>query len=148
MSEYRPPLQPADGPPASPPKQEPSEYSVEFLVETPEGFHVLMRGEHLTPRDFPVWTRQASKALHDQGFKPVRRDLVVELPANAPSAGSSGGAVAEWIKGENGMPPRCSIHGAGEFKEGTYRQDHAKAGQSYAFWACKTRSCRPKGSPV
>lgn len=145
MSEAKPPLQPAETT-VSAPRQEPAHYSAEFLVETAEGFHVLLRGEYLTPKDFPVWTRNASKKLAEQGFKPVRRDVVIEMPS-APAAASSA-AEATWVKGENGAPPRCSVHGVGEYKEGTYKADHAKAGQAYAFWACKTRGCRPKGNPV
>lgn len=139
MSEAKPPLQPAEAA-APPPPQQPSEYMVEFLVETAEGFHVLIQGQHLTPKDFPVWTRNASKALADQGFKPVRRDLVIDIPAPA-AAGGSGGA-AEWIKGENGAPPRCSVHGPAKWVEGT------NARGKYAFWGCQTRGCKPTGSPT
>lgn len=123
-----------------PPKQVPLNYRAEFLIETAEGFHVAVTGEALTPRDVFVWVRNASKQLADQGFKPVRRDLVIDLPA--PVAASAPGAVqvageATLIKTGDG-PPRCSLHGPMKWIEGD------KDGRHYAFWGCSVRGCKPK----
>lgn len=140
---------PMDTPPIA--KAAPQSYSVEFLFRTEEGFDVLMRGNELSPRDAMLWARAASKQLAEQGFKPVRRDLVVNVAAAAaaPAAAAGAGAAAgeaQWIKGEGGAPPKCSKHGAGKWVEGTYKEGHQKAGQHFAFWSCTDRNCRPKGS--
>lgn len=130
----------------------PLSYSAEFLFETAEGFHVLMRGNELTPRDAMTWAKSASKELAAQGFKPVRRDVSVTMAAPAaaapgqPAAAASAGSGPQWIKGEGGAPPKCSIHGAGKWVEGEYKAGHQKAGQHFAFWSCTDRNCRPKGS--
>lgn len=141
-----PPL--ADAPKDLPdsPHATPLNYRAEFLIETAEGFHVLIAGEQLTPRDAFVWIKNASAELAKQGFKPVRRDITIEMPtpvaAVQTSAGQPAGATGEatWIKGEGGAPPRCSLHGAAVWREGNNDNGH------YAFWSCKTRGCRPKGS--
>lgn len=126
----------------------PLNYRAEFLVETAEGFHVLLAGEQLTPRDAMVWMKSASAELAKQGFKPVRRDLQLNVQ-QAPAATGQGTATrnageAVEIPAEDGKPPRCSLHGAMEFKEGTIAQGKPRAGEAYAFWACKVRGCRPK----
>lgn len=87
------------------------------------------------------------KALLDKGFRVLPAPSApASAPSGSPAAGASGEAT--WIKGEGGAPPRCSIHGAGKYVEGVYKADHAKAGQSYAFWSCNNRQCKPKGAPV
>lgn len=144
------PLQPAPTDVEAPKAAAPLTYSAEFLFETAEGFHVLMRGNELTPRDAMVWAKAASKQLAEQGFKPVRRDVHVTTttaaaaaPGAAAAAGGSGEAT--WIKGEGGRPPKCSLHGAGVWKEGKIAAGKPRAGEEYAFWACSNRQCRPKG---
>ncbi len=89
----------AEGPP---PEPKPEAYSVEFLIETPDGFHVLFRGEGLSGKDMLPWMLQTSKGLAAKGFKPVRRDMAVDVKVDAPEppaqlarAGRSGRAGQE-----------------------------------------------------
>lgn len=139
----------AEGPP---PVAAPLNYRAEFLVETAEGYHVLITGEQLTPQDCMVWLKRTSQQLKGQGFLPVRRDLVVNLPAPVASpaasggGGSSGGA-AYAIAGEGGRPPKCSEHGPMKFVEGVYKPDHQRAGQKFEFWGCTNRQCRVRANP-
>lgn len=149
----QPPMQQAPQNVEPPKPAAPLNYRAEFLVETAEGFHVLIAGEELTPRDVMLWAKAASKELQTQGFKPVRRDVVINMPAPVAAAAAgpaaAAGGEATWIHGENGAPPKCSIHGLGKYLEGTYKADHpTKAGQRYAFWGCSVRGCRPKGNPT
>lgn len=135
---------PTDVQPPAPVK--PAIYDCELLFETPEGFHVMLKGRDLSPRDSMVWAKQASAQLAAQGFKPVRRDVVINMPSG-PAAAAPGPWLpvgeAVWIKGEGGRPPKCSIHGPGAWKEGV-----SKTQKPYAFWACSNRQCRPKGEAV
>jgi len=130
------------------PNSAPLNYRAEFLIETQEGFHVLFAGEQLTPRDAMVWIRNASSELAKQGFKPVRRDVQVQLAAapragNSQPAGSSGDEAAEVVgNGSDGRPPACSLHGAMVWREGTIAEGKPRAGQHYAFWGCKERNCK------
>lgn len=150
----RPPLgdAPQDLPP--PPEAKPSVYRAEFLIETAEGYHVLVVGEQLTPRDVFVWVKNASTALAQQGFKPVRRDSSVAVTV----AGGSGGQAAQGQGGAGdataiaptqiGDIPKCSIHGDMKHVTGVYKADHARAGQSYAFWGCSNRACKVTWRPA
>jgi len=126
------------------PNSAPLNYRAEFLIETQEGFHVLFAGEQLTPRDAMVWIRNASSELAKQGFKPVRRDVQVQLaaPPGQAAAGSSGEAAEVIGDGSNGRPPACSLHGPMVWREGTVAEGKPRAGQPYAFWGCKERNCR------
>lgn len=143
-----PPL--TDAPPAEgpPPEAKPSVYRAEFLIETPEGYHVMLVGEQLRPRDVLIWIQTTSQELAKHGLKPVRRDTVVNVAAPVAPAAAAAAASGEavWIK-EAGKPPRCSLHGTGKWLEGTTRTG-ANAGKPYAFWACQTRDCKPKGEPA
>lgn len=151
------PLTPAAADLQRPPEPAPTEYSVDFLVETADGFHALIRGEHLRPSDMMAWLKRTSSALVGAGFKPVSRALAVDVDVEAPGPGSPAAppaGEATWIKGENGAPPRCSVHGLGKYVEGAHKPTNAdgtpnpKAGQRYAFWGCNTRGCRPRGEPA
>lgn len=73
---------PTDVEPPHEPK--PETYSVEFLVETPEGFHALFRGEGLAGKEMLPWMLATSKGLAAKGFKPVRRDMAVDVKVDAP----------------------------------------------------------------
>jgi len=123
----------------------PSTYSAEFLIETSEGYHVLIRGENLSPRDVMVWTKNASAELARQGFKRVRRDFS-HVSEKSPAEGLRAAPPAGWdelgpaykIPGEGDAPPRCSKHGPMKWVEGD------KDGRHYAFWGCSERGCRPK----
>lgn len=81
----------------APPEPKPESYTVEFLVETPEGFHALFRGEGLTGKEMLPWMLATSKGLKAKGFLPVRRDMAVDIkvdapaPAEAPVARGRGG---------------------------------------------------------
>ena len=129
----------------TPPKPAaPSAYDIEFIFETAEGFHVLWRGTGLTPANALNWTKAASAQLAAQGFKPVRRDIAMPPQAAHTAGAAPAQGEAVWIKGEGGRPPKCSLHGPGKWMEGVSRQTQ----KEYAFWACQTRGCRPKGEPV
>ncbi len=69
-----------------PPEPKPESYTVEFLVETPEGFHALFRGEGLTGKEMLPWMLATSKGLAAKGFKAVRRDMVVDVDVTNPIA--------------------------------------------------------------
>lgn len=141
------PLAPAPEDIEPPKPAAPAAYDFDTILETAEGFHWLFRGTGLTPRDAMQWMKTASAELARQGFKPVRRDLVIPAAPAAPVATGSPSGEAVWIKGEDGKPPRCSLHGPGKWLEGTTKSG-ARAGQHYEFWACQTRDCKPKGEAV
>lgn len=86
------------------------------------------------------------KALIAANLKPI--SPVTASPAAtpqqqvaAPPASQSGQGPVR-IEGENGKPPRCSVHGAMKWLEGTTKQG-PKTGEHYEFWACTQRDCRP-----
>lgn len=97
-----------------PPEPKPETYSVEFLVETPEGFHALFRGEGLAGRDMLPWMLQTSKGLKAKGFLPVRRDMAVDVkveapePAQAPAPGPRGRGGGNRQQ-QGGRPARANI---------------------------------------
>jgi hypothetical protein len=68
-----------------PPEPKPESYTVEFLVETPEGFHALFRGEGLAGKEMLPWMLATSKGLAAKGFLPVRRDMAVDVKVEAPA---------------------------------------------------------------
>jgi hypothetical protein len=132
------------------PEPRPAHYSVEFLIETEEGYHVLFRGEELAPADMFAWLKRTSKTLAAQGFKAVRRDMAVDVDVGSPSGATAASGEATWVKGEG--PPECSIHGPAKWVAGTYKAGTPRAGQKYAFWACSANTtnnpCKPKGEPA
>lgn len=69
----------------TPPEPKPESYTVEFLVETPEGFHCLFRGEGLAGKEMLPWMLATSKGLAAKGFLPVRRDMAVDVKVEAPA---------------------------------------------------------------
>lgn len=84
------------------------------------------------------------KALIQYGLKPAPQPSPVAAQANPPSQQQAGGAAtgagAVEIPGENGGPPRCSVHGAMKWFEGN---------QGRAWWSCSGKGpdgkyCRPK----
>lgn len=86
------------------------------------------------------------KELIAQGLKPISPvtaspAATPQQQAAAPPASQSGQGPVR-IEGENGKPPRCSIHGAMKWLEGTAKQG-PKTGEHYEFWACTQRDCRP-----
>ena len=104
-------------------------------------------------QDLATQLKTFESQLKKAGFKPVERaPAVVAAPAAAaPDAPSSDGP--QWIKGVNGGPPRCSLHGPAKWVEGDQKPTNKdgtpnpKAGQHFAFWGCSVNGCRPKGSP-
>jgi hypothetical protein len=74
-----------------PPEPKPESYTVEFLVETPEGFHTLFRGEGLTGKEMLPWMLATSKGLKAKGFLPVRRDMAVDVKVDAPQPAEAPG---------------------------------------------------------
>lgn len=61
-------------------------YRAEFLIETANGFHVLIAGEGLIPRDLMAFLKTTDENLHKGGFKPVRRDTAINVEVTAPAA--------------------------------------------------------------
>ena len=140
-----PPLAEAPQDVAPPSEPRPVYYSVEFLVEI-DGYHVMIRGEQLTPADMLAWTQRTALALKERGVLPVRRDTTVNVQVAAPAAANApaGGSGEATVIGDgsDGKPPRCSVHGPMRWIEGTFKAGHTRAGQRFEFWGCSERSCK------
>lgn len=149
-TEEQPPPQGELGPaptdvPQTPPA-EPPYYSADVLVDV-DGYHVMIRGEHLTPKDLGPFLKRLVGGLKSQGFAPVSRALDVDVttPAAAAAAAngaSGGGGEAVWIDDPNGGPPTCSVHR----KPAKWVPPGEKDGRKWpGFWACDaSRECKPK----
>jgi hypothetical protein len=146
------PLQPADQTPATPAEERALAFAIKIYALSPEGFVVeITSAEQTRPA---VFISQMCDGLGRLHFMPVdpfaapNIDVDVAGPAAAAgAAAAASGGEATWIKGEGGAPPKCSLHGAAKWVEGTYKPDHQRAGQHFEFWGCKVNGCRPKGDP-
>lgn len=83
------------------------------------------------------------KALKAKGLKPTgpataSHAAAPQQQAQPQQQDNSGQGPIE-IAGVNGGPPRCSLHGAMKWLEGTSKS----TGKEFAFYACSQRDCRP-----
>lgn len=142
------PLQTAPEGQGPSPEAKPAHYSANFLIETQDGYHVEIIGEQLRPADLSVFIRNTSEALKKAGFRPVSREVQVNVEVGAPAAqatrAAAGGEAVKLPPSTEGGPPRCSLHGPMKWMEGTSQAKDGKPARDYAFWACTQRDCRPK----
>jgi hypothetical protein len=141
-------LQPADQTPAIAPEDRPLTFAIKVYVMSPDGFVCeLTSSEQTRPA---VFISQMCEGLAKLHFTPVdpfaapNIDLDVAAPGAAAGAPAAGGGDAHLIPAADGAPPRCSLHGALQWREGTSGPQAKKPGEPYAFWSCKERSCKVK----
>lgn len=133
------------------PKPAPVSYSMKVYAKSREGYVVeISTFEDVRP---VAWLVGVLAGLTAQQFSPVdpyaqpAPTVIAAAPATAAPATAAAAGGPVWIKGVNGAPPRCSIHGAGKYLEGIAKTGK-NIGAAYAFWACSDRNCKPKGDPV
>lgn len=128
-------LEPAPGAGHTSPQAAPMKYRAEFLVETAEGYHVIIAGEELTPKNVMAWVRTASAELAKQGFKPVRRDIVMAAPEGPSKGRSASGAGAGYKGAVYEECPQCggAVYDNREKKAGGEMKAHAP------WFACRDR---------
>lgn len=119
--ELTPPAEQAT--PPAPPSA--SEYMIEFLVDI-DGYHALIRGEHLTPTDVLAWTKRTIAGFKQQGFVNVRRDVVVNVaappappaPRPAPQRSVQAESAEEFDQRQPARPQQRQQGGGGGYQRG------------------------------
>lgn len=148
------PLQPADQTPGVKPEDRALAFAIKIYIVSPDGFVCeITSAEQSRPAVFVAQMCDGLARLHFTPIDPFQApdiDVAVAGPAAAAGAAAGAaaatGAAATWIKGANGAPPSCSIHGTGKYVEGVWKEGQkGPIGERYAFWGCKVNGCRPKG---
>lgn len=142
-------LQPVDQTPATPPEERPLTFAIKVYAMSNEGFICeITSSEQSRPA---VFVSQMCEGLAKLHFTPVdpfaapNVDVDVAAPAvPAAAAAPAAGGEATLIPSADGAPPRCSLHGPLQWREGVSGPQTKKPGEPYAFWSCKERTCKVK----
>lgn len=141
------PLAPVDQTPAPERRAEDlvkAGFTISTVVQSESGYEFEIAGT-VDQKDIGAFIALMDKGLLGRNLKPVERNppAVINMPeihveggGGVPAAQGSGEAVE--IPGENGGPPRCSVHGPMVWKE------NKADGSPLNKWVCKSFGCRPK----